>query len=224
MGDTFSETTSAVMSHDGEPNFTFHVFDRVLEADFVTRFTSLTLELKLPKFCKVVEHHYVTTTTELEYFYAQALFAGHEGVMLRSFNGRYKFGRSTVREGILLKLKPFADSEAKIVGFEELMHNDNEAVTNELGRTARSSCKDGKTPAGTLGKFIVVGVEEKHFGGVEFPIGTGVGLTAKMRQDVWDNQADYLGKILKFRYQEIGSIDSPRIPTSCGFRDTSDMS
>ena len=40
---------------------------------------------------------------------------GFEGVMLRSPLGKYKMGRSTLKEGILLKLKRFEDAEATVV-------------------------------------------------------------------------------------------------------------
>ena len=42
-------------------------------------------------------------------------------------NAPYKQGRSTVREGYLLKVKTFLDDEATVVRFEERMHNGNEA-------------------------------------------------------------------------------------------------
>ena len=40
---------------------------------------------------------------------------GYEGVMLRDPSAPYKYGRSTVRKGYLLKLKRFEDSEAEVI-------------------------------------------------------------------------------------------------------------
>jgi DNA ligase-1 len=144
--------------------------------------------------------------------------------MLRKICGRYKQGRSTAKEGILLKLKPFEDSEAIITGFEELQHNENEQFTSELGYSKRSSQQAGLVGGNTLGKFLVTGTQEEHFGGVEFKVGSGLGLTQALRQEIWDNREKYLGKLIKFKYQKIGSIDKPRIPIFLGFRDASDMS
>ena len=45
------------------------------------------------------------------------LNAGYEGLMLRDPNGIYKFGRSSVKENILLKVKEFMDDEAEIIAF-----------------------------------------------------------------------------------------------------------
>jgi hypothetical protein len=77
--------------------------------------------------------------------------------MLRDPNGPYKFGRSTRKEGYLLKLKRFCDSEAEVIGVVELMHNGNEAKTNALGRTERSTRKAGKTGMGVLGALACAG-------------------------------------------------------------------
>jgi len=67
----------------------------------------------------------INSAEELDAFEAACLRDGFEGVMLRSPSGRYKFGRSTLKENLLLKLKRFEDAEAQIIGFEELSHNAN---------------------------------------------------------------------------------------------------
>jgi DNA ligase-1 len=40
---------------------------------------------------------------------------GYEGIMLRDPQGAYKFGRSTLKEQLLVKVKRFQDSEARIL-------------------------------------------------------------------------------------------------------------
>src|SRR5437899_138139 len=91
---------------------------------------------------------------------------GFEGVMLRKPDGPYKFGRSTVREGYLMKVKRFTQEEAVVVGYEEQETNLNEATKDALGHTKRSSHKAGKRPAGVLGALRVSN------GHGEFSIGT----------------------------------------------------
>lgn len=223
VGDSFNSSTSALAEYAGTPDFTFHLFDRI-EADtpFHERFKSLGVG-ELPSFCKVLPHTPIRSQEQLDVYYEEMLLAGFEGVIVRDPYGRYKCGRSTEKEGIMIKLKPFEDSEAKIIGFEEGMHNENEAKINELGLSQRSTRKEGKIPAGTLGKFLVVGTEDGHYNGVEFAIGTGKGLTHPLRQKIWDNREAYLGKLVKFKYQKMGSIDKPRIPIFLGFRDESDL-
>lgn len=156
----------------------------------------------------------------IDVYLKQCLSKGYEGIMLRRPDGGYKFGRSTSTEALLLKHKPLADSEAVIVGFEELCRNENEATTNEIGRTKRSTSSAGKVPANTLGSFKVRLLSDQS---VAFSIGTGIGLTSDLRQQIWNRRSDYLGKIIKFSYLQCGTKDLPRQPKFLGFRDPSDM-
>lgn len=138
-------------------------------------------------------------------------------VMLRHPDGPYKHGRSTAKEGWLLKVKRFEDSEARIIGFSELMHNANEAKRNELGHLERSSKKAGKQGAQVLGSFIVKDLKT----GVEFDIGTG--FTASQRQELWNVGDNLLGRIIKYKSQPTGVKDKPRFPVFLGFRDNRDL-
>ena len=170
----------------------------------------------------VVPTHTITDHDELDAYEAQQLADGFEGVMLRDPVGPYKCGRATENQGWLLKLKRFVDSEARIIDFEEQMHNDNEAETNELGLTKRSSAQDGKVPAGTLGKFVVEEVGKAPWT-EPFRVGTGEGLTQELRLKIWKNRSLFKGRIIKYKYQPHGVKDAPRIPIFLGFRDPRDM-
>jgi DNA ligase-1 len=225
-GTTFQHCQSAFLSHGGKPDFTYHVFDVPTREDgpefsFRARHTDLKSR-RLPDFCVRVQQKLIYTVEELHAYYALMLSRGYEGLILRSPHGKYKLGRSTIREQIMLKLKPMGDSEAIIIGFEEQLHNTNEATINELGRSKRSSKKEGMVGASTLGKFLVKGVGHP-FEGQEFSIGTGRGLDQSLRQQVWNNQQAYIGKLIKFKYQEMGSLNKPRIPIFLGFRSPLDM-
>lgn len=226
-GATFSEITSAVMSEDGEPNFVYHMFDYVqdgLDKPYVERLADLRTVV-LP-YSKIVPTKRLNNAAELAQYELECLAAGYEGVMIRSIGGRYKCGRSTIREGLLLKIKQWDDFEAKIVGFVEKMHNENEAEENELGLSKRSTAKAGMVPANTLGKFLVHSMADvmNIKVGDELKVGSGEGLTAALRQTVWDNKEDYLNKIIKCVYQKCGAKDKPRFITFGGFRDPRDMS
>ena len=71
---------------------------------------------------------------------------GGEGLILRNPDGMYKYGRSTPKEQLSIKLKFFEQDEFEVVGFEERYTNTNEATTNELGYTSRSSHKSNLLP------------------------------------------------------------------------------
>ena len=135
---------------------------------------------------------------------------------MRDPNGLYKQGRSTLKQGWLLKVKRFLDAEAVVVGLVEKMHNNNEATLDERGYTKRSSHKENKVLANTLGALTVYSGE---FG--EFDIGTG--LDDNLRQLIWNNKGDYVGKLVKFKYFPIGIKDKPRLPVFLGFRHEDDI-
>jgi len=178
-GATFQGVSSGVMSEDGTPNFKYYVFDYVNVADHSTFVPALhkpywkrmeeLAALDLPDFVIKVLPHQIENLSDLRALEEQFLSEGYEGVMVRNPNGPYKCGRSTVKEGYLLKIKRFQDSEAKVIGFTERLHNGNIATTDELGHTKRSSHKENKVPMGTLGSLLVEDVKT----GVIFEIGTG---------------------------------------------------
>lgn len=211
----YNKTQSGIMREDGVPDFEYHVFDVVMDAPYNERMKHLAA-MELPPICKKVLPVEIRTRTSLLAYEARCLQDGYEGVMIRTPDGPYKFGRSTEKEGYLLKLKQFTDAEAKIIDYEELMHNNNPLTYDKRGYAKRSQCQDNLTPAGTLGCFIVEDVD-----GRQFKVATG--MTAEERQTYWDNIDDYIGKLVKYKFQEHGAKDLPRFPVFLGFRDESDM-
>ena len=224
-GGTFNQVQSAVMREEGEPDFRYYVFDYVstsLEETYEDRMKKLD-RLQLPAFCIKVLPNKIVDMDDLNTFEGQALSDGFEGLMLRDPKGPYKCGRATLKQGWLLKMKRFMDSEAVITGFEEQMSNQNEAGEDAFGRTKRSKALDGMVAANTLGKFIATEIGETPWKGKTLKIGGFKGMTAVERKRIWDNQADYLGKILTYKYQPHGVKDLPRLPIGKGFRDPKDM-
>ena len=227
-GPTFQSTTSAVMTQEGEPEFTFWVFDLVnpenLEERYVDRLVQLHQWFNASERLNVkIVPTWIVFNLE-EFLEREKLFLslGYEGMMVRSLDGFYKCGRATLKQQWLFKRKPFEDSEAKIIGFVEQRTNTNRMETNELGLSKRSSSKSGKVRAGTLGKFLAVDIHGK-FPDVVLRIGTGKGLTKDLRQNIWDDQASYMGRTIVYKFQRVGVKDAPRLPIYKGFRDPRDI-
>jgi DNA ligase-1 len=180
-----------------------------------------------------VENALVYDQTELDHIESLLIAAGHEGGIIRGPDTRYKFGRGTNSKGDLLKLKRFVDSEAVVIGVEEELHNANEATTNALGRTERSSHKANKVGKGTLGALVVRLLADHGDikAGTEFRIGTG--FTAAMRASLWTEAIRRLdatgspggldGRIAKFKWFPVGSKDAPRHPVFLGWRSPDDL-
>lgn len=136
---------------------------------------------------------------------------GYEGIMLRTLDSKYKFGRSTLREQYLLKLKRFADAEATIIGYEPLQRNHNTAEKDAFGLMKRSTHIENKIDAPLLGNLIV-----RTEAGIEFSIGTG--FTENQRSDLWNCRENLIGQVIKYKYQEVGVKDKPRFPVFLSFR------
>lgn len=215
----FNLISSAFMSQDGEPDFVYHVFDlhKTFGAPFEQRLWSLQ-DRRMPERSCMVVHVRCENPQTLQRVEDFALANNYEGVMLRRPDLPYKFGKASIKQGHLLKRKPMDKSEAIIYGFEEGEENTNEATLNERGLTTRSSAKEGKIPNGTLGKLLV---RNKRFG--DFKIGTGKGLDFPLRKAIWADQQGYIGRIIQFSFQEMGTLDKPRIPIYQNFRDPADM-
>ena len=223
--DAYRKTVSAVMGEVNPEgaNVVLHVVDSIPEAGndpgFQRRYDDYSKRLAGCPNVKVITQETIYNAEELLVMEASALQAGHEGLMVRDPNGRYKHGRSSEKEGILLKLKRFSDSEAVVLDTVPLMHNENEATENELGHTKRSTAKAGLVALPMLGKFLVRDVKS----GVEFECGTGLGLTKELRTELWKDRPSLVGKLIKYRYFPSGSKSKPRFPIWLGWRDPIDM-
>jgi DNA ligase 1 len=148
-GKTFNQIQSEIMREDGEPEFSFYVFDIVdTKAPYLDRMEKLE-DMELPAVCKKVIPSEIKNEEELLEAEREAVEEfDFEGLMIRTGDGPYKYGRSTAKQGYLCKLKRFTDAEAEIIGYDELMHNNNEQTTDALGYAKRSQKKEGMIPAG----------------------------------------------------------------------------
>jgi DNA ligase-1 len=218
--------TSAFNAHHTVTSFGFYVFDcyqygdkpfqeRLKYAhDAVERLQDMGFDWIHP-----VEHHLVLDQEELFIYYDDIIAKGGEGVMGRHPLSPYKYGRSTMKESWLWALKPYMDDYAVIVGFVEMLENQNELTVNERGYAARAGFKENMVPKGTLGKFICWSPRFKE----SFGVGMGVGLTFDLRDTVWANREKYLGRFIKYKYQEIGVKERPRQPKFMGLPHDSEI-
>lgn len=204
VGNSFQESTSGVMTMKTKPiPFKFYWFDYVKDSHtkpYLERMEDMKNWIDknpIPDgLMKIVPLYPIVVSDEDTFneFEKEILSRGGEGVMIRSMNGPYKFGRSTLREGFLVKWKRFKDAEAVVIGFEKMVQDGIEVDA--------------------LGSLIV---RDK----VEF--GVGSGFTMAQRKDFWKNQSKLLGKIIKYKYFEVGVKSAPRFPVFIGFRSEIDI-
>lgn len=213
--DDFNTVQSKVMTEDGKPNFVWFMFDHFEFPDepYTQRYANIP-ENKAP-FAQKLPQHPIYNQMQLDTLEAASLRDGWEGLIVRSLTGTYKYGRSTAREGILLKVVRKQRAEAIIVGARERMHNANEATINVMGYMERTSHKDNKFGRGDLGSF------ECDWNGVRFTCGTGI--DDQQRGEYWEKLEQLKGKTITFEYRGTGPNGAPRFPAFIGFRDERDF-
>lgn len=204
-GDLYT-TTSTVMSFGAEEGFRFFWFDWAYDVDapYTKRVSSIEGYVAVhetnPRYVTPLTPRTVRNLGELRAYERCVVEDGFEGLVLRVPGGRYKSGRSTLREGLMMKLKRYEDSEATIIGMEELVH----------GVGARAGMRGD-----TLGSIVA-----RAPNGTVFRIGTGY--TADQRSALWANRLELTGKKVKYRHADRGSKDRPRSPVFMGIRHEED--
>ena len=217
--DCMRVTNSGVMAIEGKPDFRYYVFDMwnrsVPYNKVLMQILTMELDYVIPLTQRICKQPKTVNAREEE-----ALAAGYEGLILRRSDSPYKFGRSTLKEGYLLKLKRYCQEEAIVIGFEPLQHNGNDAEINALGYTQRSSVQGNKIDLPLLGNLIVKGMFQDQ-PNVIFSIGTG--FTLFEREKLWEQREDLIGKIVTYKFFPTGSKDKPRHPVYKSFRDPEDL-
>lgn len=201
----FQNITSAVMSISGQFNFIYKIHDYYGCGRYVPfdRRWEIVKQLyehnRNYEWLAIQTQHKCHDLAKLTTLYEDALARGKEGVMVRSPDGFYKPGKSTMKQQTLLKLKPFVDSEAVVSGFVELEYENKPSTRS--GMMGALKCHD----------------ETRAPDGRNFEIGTG--FTENQRREIWQNKDKYLGKVLTYKYQAIGVKHKPRTPVYLRWRE-----
>jgi hypothetical protein len=222
-------TSSALSTITGEPWVMWHVFDFITEQTYhlpySQRYAALTAAVLrvqeanplLGCHLKLVPSHYVTEMSALLTF-REEFGEKYEGSILRAPDGKYKEGRSTVREGGLLRIKDFVEEEAVVLRIVEGQRNENEATINPLGHTERSTHAANMVPNGMVGALECMCLKTKK------PITVGAGsMPHDLRKAYFENQSLLVNKVIKYKTFLKGVKDKPRFPTFQSIRMQSDM-
>lgn len=236
-------TTSALGTISGQPFTLWWLFDWVtpetISMSYLERYKRLADEVPalqaasqfLPwaGHLRVVPMRMIHTLDELLEYDAENLDKGFEGTIIRDPHGKHKQGRSTVREGGLLRIKQFIESEAIVEAIVEGESNQNEAQTNELGLQFRSSHQANMIPNGLVGSLTCRALQTVTDRG-RVVIEEGQIITVSpgnmphdLRKYYFENQNEILKKIIKFKFFPKGIKDKPRFPTFVTIRQPEDM-
>ena len=213
-------TTSALGRIQGEPFTLWHLFDIInpntVALPYEDRLAALQNHVKLmqnmvPELAnrvRVIPFVLCKNLDELLHCDTMWLAKGYEGSIIRDPKGFYKEGRSTVREGGLLRIKRFTDGEALVLRVEEGETNNNEATVGLLGQTERSTHQDNMVPNGMVGRLICRDTKT----GQEITVAPGR-MTHEDRTGYFQFPQKLSGQTIKYKFFAKGVKDKPRFPT-----------
>lgn len=216
----FHDIQSAIMSKAGKPWFAYFVFDSFEYPywPYKSRIKDLCERMRsnaLPHVV-LVPQTMISSLQEFDLYESLCLDLGFEGVILRSPDSSYKFGRSTLQEGNLLKCKRWETGDFKVIDFVPEFTNVNIVALDRLGYTKRSSEKAGLRERETLGALLV------QYDGRALSVGTGFDST--VRHKIWLFRSKYLGCYAHIKFFPPARPDDlPRSPVFLGFRSNLDL-
>lgn len=200
---------ASVLNSEDKPipeGMKFVVYDCVPLVDWNKKSCKITYDQRLATLRELVQSSigdrkritdiisdYVGSAAEAVELYKKYLTNGYEGGMLKNPLGYYKWKRTTVLSGEMLKLKPFKTIDVPITGVYE---------------------GEGKFE-GTLGGIVVA----LDSGG---SCSVGTGFTDAVRKEIWGNQSKYKGKMVEISYIEETEDNSLRHPSFKRFRPDKD--
>lgn len=227
-GDLCRRTTSALGTIEGRPQVRWYLFDMVREdmlyMPFSERYEMLTrfyacIEPAWKDWLKLVPCTVVNSEEELAQYMQEQSYPGLDGIIVRNPDAQYKQGRSGLRDRALWRVKEFQEDEAEIVQVIEGKTNLNEAKTNPLGHTERSTMQENMVPNGMVG--AIIGRDLKSGEMVKVAAGC---LTHDERQHYFKHQDQFLGRIMTYKHFPKGVKDKIRMGTYQRLRLPTDVS
>lgn len=230
--------TSVLASHKKEIPDTMlcHVFD-VVPLDYWTGAT----ERQHPAFRDRVEmyHNILETSPEIakdpryqaveqvelvdpecgKALFEIAIEQGYEGAMLRCPDGRYKHGRSSIKEGLVLKFKDFHTIDGVIVDViqRRKLKEGIERTTTPTGHMERVHTKDSYELDDMVGAFKV-----EFEDGTVSEVNYGRGFNHEDRQRHWHERQSLIGKAVEVKHLPHGAKEGIRIGSLVRFRPDKD--
>lgn len=230
---TFQEIISYCMTEDFEDkksvkkfgkvktipeSLKFYCFDSIEDGNFNQCFEARAnrvceVAFMFPELIIGVGQDFVYSKEEVEKYFNEMLALGYEGLILRHPNGWYKFGRGTLKEGLIYKLKPFEDFDGKILDVVQSteVNEDAEKKTNELGRSVTSKKVGERHLIEKASAFVVM------YEGKELKV--TLAMTDTEKEEVWKNKESYIGRWITYKGMLVGAKDLPRHPVMLRFRE-----
>ena len=196
MSDDFQAMQKTAFRQDGESvgDVVYHVFDVVTREEWDNREGTFTFEERHDSLCALIEHHPLLKTVEtLKCDNWEEVYTIHERFLKEGYEG------TMVRANKPYQFKR-TDYLAKI---KEMLSMDCEVIDVIEGRNSL---------VGSMGHLVV-----KQENDVE--CGVGSGFTQACRQEIFDQEDMFVGRIAEIKYQELTKDGVMRFPVFVRWRD-----
>lgn len=219
IGD-FHTTQSVVMSQTGRlRGLTLYLFDSFDNADSPYRSRLSYLKGRLGRIwgelekaddnklqVKIVPSIICTSLGDVKKYYNSIVEGGGEGLVLRDPESEYQFKRVTLSSKISIKLKPFSDAEATVIGVENQMLNTSESFTSETGRLKKNKRMGDLQELQMAGAFLCM--DDR---GRKFKVSCST-MTHDEKSLAYYSKDKLIGKTLTYSYLDTGEKNLPRSP------------
>lgn len=237
--DLCRNTSSALRTISGQPSTSLFCFDYVLpetkDLPYSERMKLLGMkvrELRANGFTNIfmIPVNYVNSMQEYHELRDKFLSLGYEGCVVRDPMSKHKEGRSSSTKPDLWRYKPWSSAEIRVDYLVEEQKNNNQAKTNELGHTERSTHQENLVGKQTMGAIVgtlvtpLLDYQGKVVAnvGIQLTIATG-SLKEKECKFYWENQQELVGKLVEFEYMSFGLKEKPRFAQFKRIRSENDM-
>lgn len=230
--DLCRRTSSALSTIAGSPDVKWYLFDIMLTTEirqrepYYKRVQRVDLWVdylqdtspELAEHLRVIKYLYIHDWPSLQAYHASNIEAGYEGTVFRDPDSRYKYGRSTVNDQCLMRIKDFVVDEARVLSVKEGRTNNNLPTVDARGLTERSTHSENMEPSGQIGTLICQDLTT----GDTISVSPGR-MPHADREYYWNAQEQIIGRTVKYQHFPHGRKDSPRMATFQCFRSEEDM-
>lgn len=190
-------------------NVIWNLFDYLLphhlDVPYADRYRELAIDATGLANVRVLPYAVIEDAEQAAAFIIECIDLGYEGAIFRDPKAKHKHGRATAKLNDFWRFKPASTKDCVITGFEEAMANGNEAETNALGRTKRSSHAENKTGKGMIGTFLATDMA------TGLPIRLGPGSSTHAEREAWFNDpTQIVGWNAEYVSLDTGVKDQPR--------------
>ncbi len=150
--------------------------------------------IELPRFDSAFDYN------DLQCSFDAALELGFEGLVLIHKDHKYKYGRNSLKEGTLLKMKDDSlEYDGVVIDVEEAtsVKEGVEKTVNELGRSVTSKKKGDRENSGIAKGFIVAYSNEEGQCVGTFTVCLK-GFDNEQRKEMFANRGKYIGRHFKY--------------------------